>query len=82
MTVLPEDSFMIMVKRGCTKMQDLKHISEDYSGIDWWLCVFKDSPINDVMRGEGRRRPQSNAVNAKVSHASHKVVSIYLNWRP
>lgn len=82
MTLLPEDSFMIMVEERMFKNAGFETHIEDYSGIEWWACVFKDSPINDVIRGEGRRRPQRNAVHAKVSHASHKVVSIYLNWRP
>lgn len=40
---------MIMVREN----EGFKTHIEDYSGIEWWVCVFKDSPINDVIHGEG-----------------------------
>lgn len=45
---------MIMVEERMFKYVGFKTHIEDYSGIEWWAYVFKDSPINDVIRGKGR----------------------------
>lgn len=42
--VLPEDSFMIMVKRGCSKMRDLRHILRITQGLRGGFVFIKTHP--------------------------------------